>query len=184
MKKQAGRVVFLLFLAMATSTGGFASGGDEAADPWAPARFLVGSWSTEGLSRPEEGNGDASFSLELDNTIMVRKNRVEFPPVKPGDKPAVHEDLMLIYRGPGGFRAMYFDNEKHVIEYAVTFAEKESAAVFETLNSEGPRFRLLYRLLPDKTLAAEFFIAQPGKGFALYLKGRSRRQGSVRPDMK
>ena len=147
----------------------------EAADPWAPAGFLLGSWSTAGLNRPEEGIGAASFSLELDGNIVVRKNRVEFSPRIKGEKPVVHEDLMVICREAGKFRALYFDNEKHVIEYGVAFSQKEKTAVFETLNSDGPRFKLLYRLLPDGTLASEFYIAQPGKEFSLYLKGAARR---------
>lgn len=170
MRKQVvGMVCFMLLLPGVLA---LAAGGDVP-DPWGPARFLLGSWTTAGAAKAEEGTGTASFSLELDANVIVRRNRVEFPPREPGKAPSVHEDLLVIYPQGGGFRAIYFDNERHVIEYAVTFAGDEAA--FETANDDGPRFRLLYRLLPDRTLASEFYIAPPGKEFSLYLKGAARR---------
>ena len=170
MKKRS--VCALAVIILLPGVVALAAGGD-APDPWAPARFLLGSWTTAGAVEAEEGVGMASFSLELDANVIVRRNRVEFPPQEAGKAPAVHEDLLVIYPQGGGFRAIYFDNERHVIEYAVTFAG--DAAAFETANADGPRFRLLYRLLPDRTLASEFYIAPPGKGFSLYLKGAARR---------
>ncbi|HPW56306.1 MAG: hypothetical protein KA072_12235 [Thermoanaerobaculaceae bacterium] len=55
----------------------------------------------------------------------------------------------------------------------MTFAG--DAAAFETTNADGPHFRLLYRLLPDRTLAAESHVAPPGKEFGLDIKGAARR---------
>jgi len=55
----------------------------------------------------------------------------------------------------------------------LTFAG--DAAAFETTNADGPHFRLLYRLLPDRTLAAESHVAPPGKEFGLDIKGAARR---------
>ncbi len=170
MKKRSVRALAIMLLLPGVVA--LAAGGDVP-DPWGPARFLLGSWTTAGTAKAEEGTGTASFSLELDANVIVRRNRVAFPPSEPGKAPAVHEDLLVIYPQGGGFRAIYFDNERHVIEYAVTFAGE--AATFETANADGPRFRLLYRLLPDRTLASEFYIAPPGREFSLYLKGAARR---------
>jgi hypothetical protein len=175
MKKYAWAVVLFMALVSPAASGSLEAGDVPAAGPLAPARFLVGSWSTAGLNRPEEGTGVVSFSLELDRSIILRKNRVEFPPKKQGEAVTVHEDLMVIFPEAGGFRAIYFDNEKHVIEYGVVFPENERAAVFESKNASGPRFRLVHKLLADGTLASEFYIAQPGGEFNLYLKGAARR---------
>jgi len=122
--------------------------------------------------------GRTSFSKELGGNILVRKNRVEFPP-KPGEKSGiVHEDLLLVYQQPGDstYRAIYFDNESHVINYVVSLPAKHPAAVFESEGSDkAPRFRLVYSLGPDGLLNVDFLIAPPGGEFRAYTTGKARR---------
>lgn len=144
-------------------------------DPWAPFRFLLGTWSATGAGQPGEVTaGTVSFAFDLDRKILVRKNRTELAP-KPGEeRGAVHEDLLIVYPQPGGgdFRAIYFDNEGHVIHYKISFPARQPAAVFESDGTApGPRFRLSYAAAADGALGVEFAIAMPGGEFKNYLQG-------------
>lgn len=94
-------------------------------DPWTPFQFLVGNWSGTGSGKPGEAAGTSSFSFDLGRKVLIRRNKVEFPP-QPGEKlGTIHEDLMIIYHqsGDSQFRAIYFDNEGHIINYAVPFRQ-------------------------------------------------------------
>src|SRR5512141_2649683 len=90
---------------------------------WERFDFLMGEWAGEGGGDPGQGQGQGSFSFayDLDGRVIIRKNRTDFP--ASGGRPAArHEDLLIIYAWPGGHtRGIYFDNEGHVINYAVVW---------------------------------------------------------------
>jgi hypothetical protein len=148
-------------------------------DPWAPFQFLVGDWSGVGSGQPREVvSGSTSFSFDLGQNILIRKNRAELAP-KPGEKSgAVHEDLVIIYRQPAEppFRAIYFDSEGHVINYSVSFPARQQSVVFESdVSEKAPRFRFIYELGPDDLLSGEFDIAPPGGEYKIYTKGLQKK---------
>jgi hypothetical protein len=167
-------VLFALLFVGAVQASDPGPGGD----PWAPLNFLVGTWGGQGSGKPGEAiSGATTFAFDLGGKILVRRNRAEYPG-KEGGKNVVHEDLMIFYpqEGDPKFRAVYFDNEGHVIRYGVTMPAGKSSAVFETDPAEkGPRFRLIYDLLPDGALSTEFLIAPPGGDFKSYVKGVVRK---------
>jgi len=149
------------------------------ASPLDTLRFLVGTWQGEGGGRPGQGSGSASFTFDLDGRVLLRHNRSEYPAT--GDKPAViHDDLMVIYPVPGTrkLEAMYFDNEGHVIEYAVAASPDGRRVV---LSSEpepsSPTFRLTYAVVDGNTVDVTFEIAPPGHpdAFKPYVSGRMHR---------
>ncbi len=150
------------------------------ADPWAPCRFLLGDWiGIEGTGQPGEAlSGSTSFAFDLENKVMVRRNRADYAP-KPGEKTGLsHQDLLIIYQllGESGLRAFYVDNEGHAINYLVTLP-KEGMARFETdASQQGPRFRLEYQLNADRTLTVTFSMAPPGGAFQVYTKGSVRKR--------
>jgi hypothetical protein len=148
------------------------------ADPWARLNFLVGEWQGLGSGAPGEGEGGTSFAFSLNRKILVRKNWAKYP-AKPGEAAGVsHEDLMIIYPSGDGaaFRAVYFDNEGHVIHYAASFPQKPAAVNFETDPAQpGPRFRLTYEWKADGMLDNLFWMAPPGGEFKVYVQGRLRR---------
>jgi hypothetical protein len=146
--------------------------------PWADFRFLIGSWVSE--SRPEEGSGSFTLEPDLGGKILVRRNTANLPAAK-GRPAAKHEDLMIVYREPGGktFQASYFDNEGHIIQYSVSSLPDKKGLVFiSNPDRSGPRFRLTYTKGERDKVTVKFEIAPPGKAdqFKTYLEGTVRRK--------
>jgi len=151
------------------------------AENWGPWRDLVGEWGGEGGGQPGQGTGGFSFSFELGGKILVRKNRADYPATK--DRPAFsHEDWMVIYPEPAGAaacRAIYFDNEGHVIEYKADFSAAQGTFTFlSEAVSTAPRYRLTYKQEGKDRVSVKFEIAPPGKpdSFAIYLQAVAQRR--------
>jgi hypothetical protein len=147
-------------------------------DPWADFGFLIGTWVSEG--KPEEGSGSFTLEPDLGGKILLRRNFAELPAAK-GRPAGKHEDLMIVYREPGGksFRASYFDNEGHIIQYSVrSLPEKKCLVFVSNADPSGPRFRLTYTKGEGDRVAVKFEIAPPGKAdqFKTYLEGIVRRK--------
>jgi hypothetical protein len=122
-------------------------------DPWKDLQFLSGEWVAEGAP------GACSFTFDLQRKIIVRKNLSEAP--------TRHEDLMVIYVEKD-LKAIYFDNEGHVIHYTVEAGP-------DMVRFVSDQYRLTYRKTGEK-LALDFEIAPPGKPFANYLHATLRRK--------
>src|SRR6266481_7240139 len=59
-------------------------------------RFLIGEWEGAGGGGPGSGKGTFSFTSDLQNKVIVRRNHAEYPAT--ADRPAVrHDDLIVIY---------------------------------------------------------------------------------------
>lgn len=149
-------------------------------DPWADFRFLIGSWDSDG--RSEEGSGSFTLEPDLGGKILVRRNTANLPAAK--SRPAAkHEDLLIVYREPGEkiFRASYFDNEGHIIQYSVSSLPDKKGLVFlSSPDRTGPRFRLSYTKGEADKVAVKFEVAPPGQSdqFKTYLEGTVRRKRS------
>jgi hypothetical protein len=149
----------------------------EIPEVWKPFQFLLGDWVGSGSGKPGEGTGEFSLKFDLDQKILLRRNRAQLAPSANQPAGAVHEDLMIIYQQPGSgaFRADYFDNEGHVIRYAISV--KEHTAVFESDDpGNATRFKLTYELKSDGLLNITFAIAGPGKPYQTYVSGTARRK--------
>jgi hypothetical protein len=158
----------------ATEAAPVAAPAKARSDPWEPLQPLLGEWVAEPSGKPgEPASGTASFAFDLDGQVLVRKNHVHLEPIAGQSTGAVHDDLLVMAREGAGLRATYWDNEGHVIRYAVT-----AAAGTVTLESEpgpGPRFRLAYQPRPDGRYSVIFSIAPPGGEFRPYQAGTMRR---------
>jgi hypothetical protein len=151
---------------------------DPAAAAAAPAplralAFLEGTWTAE----PDARGSTGQFTLapELSGAVLVRRNRLAVPAGE-GRPASVHEDLMVIWPEGADLRADYWDNEGHVIHYAVRTGPDRAEFLS---NGPGPRFRLTYLLVAPDLVEVRFEIAPPGKpeAFAPFLSGRARRAG-------
>jgi hypothetical protein len=146
------------------------------AQDWGPLQFLVGHWIGEGSTADQgAGTGAFSFTPDLQGKILLRKNFAEYP--QANSKPAYrHDDLMIIYHdGPShDLRAIYFDNEEHIIHYAIK-PSGDSAVFLSEGMQDAPRFRLTYTSAGPDRLKLKFEIAPPGKDFATYIEASAHR---------
>jgi len=150
---------------------------EPAAEPWAGLQFLVGDWNGGGGGKPGEGTGAFSFKLDLGSKVLVRRNFAQYPP-KPGQKEGVrHDDLMIVYLAGPLLKAIYFDNEGHVINYAVTTADKTATFESDAGPPGVPRFKLVYQQKDDAAVDLTFSIAPPGSPFRPYITASAKRAG-------
>ena len=147
------------------------------ADRWAPLAFLIGEWTGEGGGGPGQGSGGFSFLPDQGNTILIRKNRADYPATK--DQAAhTHTDLMMVYQEAGKLRAIYFDMEDHVIHYSVEPAPDGASVQFVgDIAASAPRYRLTYTKTGADVVAIKFEIAPPGKpdAFSTYIQAKARK---------
>jgi hypothetical protein len=168
---------FLWVMAPAFLLAG-ARGLQASSDSWQPFQFLLGTWVGEGSGQPGKGSGEFTLAPDLGGKILVRKNHSDIAAA--GGRPAAtHDDLMIIYPGEKGKspRAIYFDNEGHVINYTVTSSPGELVFLSEAAAS-APRFRLTYKKTGDDTVSIKFEFAPPGKpdAFRPYIEASARRK--------
>jgi hypothetical protein len=146
-------------------------------EKWADWQPFLGTWEGAGGGGPGQGSGGFTFTTELQGAVLVRHNYAQYPATK--DKPAYrHDDLMVIYPDAPGkkTRADYWDNEGHVIHYAVEHAGHKLVMVSDA-GQPGPRYRLTYVKGGDNDLKLTFEIAPPEAPdkFKTYIEASAKR---------
>jgi len=148
------------------------------ATDWEAWKFLLGEWEGGHAGDPGQGTGTFSFSFDLDKNILVRKSRAIFPPTKESDGYA-HDDLIIIYTEfTGQKRAIYFDNEQHVIHYETRVSPDQKTITLESDPFPSvPQFRFTYLKTGNDTLDARFEMTPPDKpgAFFTYIEGTAKR---------
>jgi hypothetical protein len=144
-------------------------------DNWDKLNWLTGTWLGEGNGKPGKGGGTFSFSFDLNKNILVRKSHSEYKSNKK-DSRITHEDLMVIYPESGEklMKALYFDNEGHIIEYTVSYSGK-SVIFLSEKQANAPIFRLIYTPLDTCIVNTKFEISADGINFNTYIEGISKR---------
>ena len=149
------------------------------ADPWAGVRFLLGLWGakTTGGVAQAQVSASYSFRLELRDHVLARHSRSGSCSA-PDDFDCLHNDLLYVYPASTGaaLEAIYFDNEGHIIHYAVS-TPKPGAVVFLSDPAQpGPQYRLSYTFL-DGVMTGQFEMKVPGQTeFISYLEWSGKRQ--------
>jgi len=139
---------------------------------WDKWSYLIGEWINYGNGQPEQGKGSFSFTKDLGGQIIIRKNHAEFPA---SEKQAAssHDDMLIIYADNGGIpgRAIYFDNEGHILNYSITYSDSSIVLIHEQKQS-FPGFRLTYSKINSKRVNVKFEISYPQKpdAFKPYLE--------------
>lgn len=139
-----------------------------------PVRFLAGDWAGESDGKPGSPSGAASFRFELEGKALVRRSHADYPAAN--GRPATHhEDLMTVFTEGGHLKALYVDNEGHVIRYLA--AAVPQGVAFTSEPAPGPRFRLTYFRGTAGTVTVRFEIAPPSApdAFKTYVEGVTRR---------
>jgi hypothetical protein len=131
---------------------------------WDSLRPLLGTW--EGSDPAKHETGRFTLAPDLGGKILLRRNTNDSPQ-------GHHEDLMVIESG--GKRASYWDNEGHVIHYAITADATHIELVSDEVTG-APRFRLTYVVKGPDELAIDFAIQMPGASeFQHYTGGTVHR---------
>ncbi len=145
---------------------------------WEKWQYLLGEWNGEGSGQPGAGAGSFTLKTKLGGCILERKGKTEISAT--AASPAlIHEDVMIIYKNRDGnpVKAIYFDNENHVINYEITYSDKKIIMTSE-INPAMPRFRLAYEMLDNNLMNTRFEIAMPSapEAFKMYMEGKSRKK--------
>ena len=140
---------------------------------WGPLEFLIGSWEakTRGGSAGADSSGTYTFRLELRGQVLARHSS-SAGCKGPVDFDCEHSDLLYVYLAAGGspYRAVYFDNEGHVIYYDVSIPAPLTAVFLSKASEPGPQFRLTYER-KGSTMSGRFEIRMPGQAeFRPYLE--------------
>jgi hypothetical protein len=143
-------------------------------DTWKPFHFLIGEWEAKTTAGPAQSSGSYAFQLELRNHVLVRRSATK-DCKGPNDFNCEHGDILYIYREGAAFKAIYFDNEGHVIHYNI--ATSSNSAIFLS-DDPGPQFRLTYEL-KDGVMSGKFQIKPPGQTeFKSYLEWSGGKSSS------
>lgn len=145
---------------------------------WDNWSWLIGEWQGEGSGQPGQGGGTFSFGFDLDKNILVRKSHSEYLDGNTNST-VVHNDLMIVYPENEGqqAKAIYFDNEGHIISYSIKVDAKAITLTSEKLPNM-PVFRLTYLLLDNDMVDTKFEMSQDGEQFMTYVEGKSRKINS------
>ncbi len=146
---------------------------------WSALSFLEGTWEakTQGGAAKATAAGTYSFRKELGGHILARHSNADGCK-GPADFNCDHGDLLYIYQDTPGqpLKAIYFDNEGHVIHYSVSAPTTTSAVFISDAATPGPRFRLLYEL-KEGVMSGKFQMQMPGKAdWMSYLEWSGRKQ--------
>jgi len=149
------------------------------ADPWQSLRFLLGTWEakTQSGSAGAAAAGTYTFQLELRNHVLARHSS-SAGCKGPADFDCEHGDLLYLYQDAAGqpLKAIYFDNEGHVIHYDVATPAPNTLVLESAASSNGPQYRLMYEL-KGSVMSGKFQLRLPGQSeFRSYLEWSGGRK--------
>ena len=158
MKRMLGFVILLFAMPILAQTAA------PGADAWKSIDFLEGTWAATGQGAGgATASGKYTFATELGGHVMARHSTTDANCKGPATFDCAHGDLLYIFEDAPGqpLKAIYFDNEGHVIHYDVS-APDAMTAVFLSVPGPGPRFRLVYQL-KGGVMTGKFQMQMPGQ---------------------
>jgi hypothetical protein len=133
-------------------------------DAWKALDFLQGTWEAKtGEGSGVKAIGSYTFRMELGNHILARHSTTDAGCKGPATFDCEHGDLLYVYQEMRGqpLKAIYFDNEGHVIHYDVSTPSATTAIFLSDGSQPGPQFRLVYEL-KGAEMDGKFQMKMPG----------------------
>ena len=145
-------------LSLIIGVGAFA----QSTAAWKSLGFLEGTWDAKTTGGPAVA-GSYVFRKELGGHIMARHSKTGSCK-GPADFDCEHGDLLYIFEeAPGAqLKAIYFDNEGHVLHYSVASSTPNSVTFLTDPAVPGPQFRLVYEL-KGAVMTGKFQMHMPGQ---------------------
>jgi hypothetical protein len=144
-------------------------------DPFAPVRFLVGTWKGENSGDPGNGTSDRTYAFDLGGAVLATRNVAVYPPQPKNAKGETHQDAGFITYDRVRRALVYrqFHSEGFVNQYLRDGAAGNADTVVfvtETIENIGPgwRARETYRRTGPDTITETFELAEPRKEFEVY----------------
>lgn len=136
----------------------------SAPDPWKALSFLEGTWEAKTQGGPVNAAGFYTFQLELDKHILARHSTTDPGCKGPASYDCAHGDLLYVYEDAPGqqLKAIYFDNEGHVLHYSVSTPDATTAVFLTDPATPGPQFKLVYEL-KGQVMTGKFQMKMPGQ---------------------
>jgi hypothetical protein len=130
--------------------------------PLKPLAFLEGTWEakTQQGTAGATAAGTYTFVKELGGHILARHSATA-DCKGPTSFDCDHNDLFYVYQDGQALRAIYFDNEGHVIHYNV-MSGPNNAEFLSDPSIPGPQFRLVYDR-KDAVMSGKFQMRMPGQ---------------------
>jgi hypothetical protein len=162
------RFAIVLLLALPLICAAQASGQSAPApapDPFKALSFLEQNWeaNTNGYGGIKS-IGTYTFRRELGGHVLARRSTSDVDCKGPATFDCEHGDILYVYEEAPGqpLKAIYFDNEGHVIHYDVTTPTATSVVFLSEPSRPGPKFRLSYEL-KDAQMFGKFQTQMPGQ---------------------
>jgi len=150
-------------------------------DPWAPLRAFEGKWEGETSGKPGKGTTAREYRFELNNKFMFQRDKSEYQPTEAGGKPVLHEDFGVFSYDTNSKKIVWrqFHSEGFVNEYVLDSVSADGKALeFVTTRIEnlpGFRAKKQYRVVSGSEIEETFWLAPPGKEFAVYTVAHLKR---------
>ena len=135
-------------------------------DPWKALAFLEGTWEahSQAGSAGAQSDGRYTFKPELKHHVLVRGSEAYAACKGPATFDCKHNDLLYVYQEAENepLRAIYFDNEGHVIHYNVSTPGPNTAIFTSEASQSGPQFQLVYER-KGAVMSGKFQMRMPGQ---------------------
>jgi len=135
-------------------------------NPWLALNFLQGTWAAnaDAGSAGAHSSGLYAFEYELKQHVLSRVSKSPVSCKGPATFDCEHSDLLYIYQDVEGqpLKAIYFDNEGHVIHYNVSTPDAMTVVFLSDASNVGPQFRLMYQR-KNLTMYGKFQTRMPGE---------------------
>jgi hypothetical protein len=155
------RIILALLLTIPALSGAQTA---PALDPFKALAFLEQNWeaNTNG-SGGIKSAGTYTFRPELNGHVLARRSISDAACKGPATFDCEHNDILYVYQEQPGqpLKAIYFDNEGHVIHYNVS-TPTATKVEFLSEASQGPQFRLTYELV-GPLMTGKFQSRMPGQ---------------------